>query len=710
MPRRALRLWALVLCLGCFVSVLVAQEVLAPPKADKKPVADEYHGTRVLDEYRWLEAGTDPAVKKWVEAQNAYARAHLDRLPARSPVLRRLSKLHDLKGSHYSDVAYVDGTLFALSGGALIMSDDPDDPNAEVLLVDPEEVVKKETAQIDFFSVSPDGSKVAVSVSADGNDDGTAYVFDTTTGKRLPDRVPHVYSPLGGSLIWNGDGTGFYYTRNPFPPKADKELTHQQIFFHELGRPVARDKYVYGKDFSPISGSTVDASPDGKFVLVSVSVGWTSDCFAHYLLGPSGKWETLADFSDRVLLAMFGPDDDLYLHSNKDAPRGRVLRLKLSDPNLKKAQVVIPQGEGVLQGFAPTTSLLYVADWLDGGARVRVFDKKGNYKKTVPVLPTSNVEEMLELEDDELLFHNESYLEPPAWYRYDPATGKVQKTRAMKAEYGRAKFADAEVVRAVVRSKDGTKVPMTVVRPKALKRDGNNPVLLTGYGGYGEILRPNFDPGRRIWTEQGGVYAFAHVRGDGDLGEDWHRGGLLTKKQNSFDDFAACAKWLIEQGHTSPKRLAIEGASNGGTLVAVAVTQNPELYGAAVAHVGNYDMLRQELQPSGGHDVPEFGTVKNKEQFAALYGYSPYHRVKDGTAYPAVLIVSGENDGRVDPADARKWAARMQAAANGKRPVLLWTRLGSGHGHGTFQERLETEADVFAFLFRHLRVEYKPVK
>ncbi|MCI0405957.1 MAG: prolyl oligopeptidase family serine peptidase, partial [candidate division Zixibacteria bacterium] len=403
--------------------------------------------------------------------------------------------------------------------------------------------------------------------------------------------------------------------------------------------------------------------------------------YAHYLLDPSGKRTQVTRFEDRVTKAALGPDGSLYMLSLKNSLRGKILRLPLDNPVLEKAEVFVPEdAELVIQSFVPTVGRLYLVDQVGGPSQMRVFDLKGKLLPLVELPPVSSVGQVLRVEGDEVLFSSSTYLTPNAWYRYDPAAGTTERTALF--ETSPADFSDCEVVREFATSKDGTKVPVNIIRLKGTKLNGKNPTLLTGYGGYGISLRPNFSDSRRVWLEQGGIWVIANLRGGGEYGEAWHLAGNLTKKQNVFDDFAACAQYLIKAGYTSPSKLVIEGGSNGGLLMGAALTQHPDLFAAVVTHVGIYDMLRVELDPNGAFNVTEFGTVKDPEQFKALHAYSPYHHVKDKTAYPAVFLLTGENDGRVNPLHSRKMAARLQAATGSKKPVLLWTSR-SGHGIGS---------------------------
>ncbi|HEY7428292.1 MAG TPA: prolyl oligopeptidase family serine peptidase, partial [Gemmataceae bacterium] len=542
---------------------------------------------------------------------------------------------------------------------------------------------------------------------------------ETATGKELGDVIPRVNGgTAGGSVAWNADGSGFWYTRYPRGKERPKEDLnfYQQVYFHELGTPTSEDRYALGKDFPRIAEIQLRTSPDGKHVLAIVANGDGGE-FAHYLLGPSGKWVQLTHFDDKITTAAFGQDQALYLLSRKGTPRGQILRMPLASPSLKEAKTIVTESDGVIrnvgegdaaiQGFVATDSRLYVAEIVGGPSRVRVFSLTGKEFPQVSLPPISSVGQIVRVQGDVVLFRSESYLQPPAWYRYD-AQPERRPTKTALFRTSPADFGDCEVQRAFAVSKDGTKVPLNIIHKKGLQLSGDNPTILYGYGGYGVSLSPNFRVGRKVWLEQGGVYVTANLRGGGEYGEEWHKGGNLTNKQNVFDDFIACANYLIEHKYTSPKKLAIEGGSNGGLLMGAALTQHPELFRAVIIHVGVLDMLRVELHPNGAFNVTEYGTVKDRKQFEALYAYSPYHRVKDGTDYPAVLLLTGENDPRVDPANSRKMAARLQAASSSRLPVLLRISFDSGHGIGTsLKERIAQEADVYAFLFAQLGMKYK---
>ncbi|MBZ5600769.1 MAG: prolyl oligopeptidase family serine peptidase [Acidobacteriia bacterium] len=677
------------------------------PPTPKKPVIDEYHGIKVTDDYRWLEPASSPEVREWSDQQNAHTRALLDALPMRADIVASLNRLYKTESISFSALAYRGGTLFAIETQPpklqpfLVTLASADDPGSAHAIVDPNAIDPSGSTAIDFYVPSLDGKFVAVSMSKNGSEDGSVFIFEVATGKQLSEVIPRVnFATAGGSVAWNGDSSGFWYTRYPRAgerPDADLNF-YQQVWFHRLNTPVSEDKYALGKELPRIAEIALSSSDDGKFVLARVANGDGGD-FLHYMLTPDGRWHQITRLSDQISQAAFAPDGSLYMLTHKDAPMGKVIQLTQPLFSLGTAKTVVTPGRSSIDGFLPANGHLYIR-YIAGGPS-KLLDKSGEKsERTLDILPVSSVGQMVRI-GGQLLFQNESYVDPAAWYRYDPATGIVKKTALI--ETSPARFDDVEVIRQTATSKDGTHVPMNILRRKGTKLDGSNPVLLTGYGGYSISLPPDFSVRRRLWLDHGGVWVVANLRGGAEFGDTWHDQGRLTKKQNVFDDFIACAETLIKLKYTSPEKLAIEGGSNGGLLMGAALVQRPDLFRAVVSHVGIYDMLRVETFPNGAFNITEFGTVKEKDQFQALYAYSPYHHVKDGTDYPAVLFLTGDNDGRVDPMNSRKMTARLQAATHSERPILLRTSSGSGHGIGTaLDERVAQDADVFSFLFDQL--------
>lgn len=687
----------------------------AYPKTPIDPITNDYWGVSVTEEYRWLENGNDPAVKEWTAKQNALTRSVLDASANRPLVAAELSRLYKEQSSAFGSLIGRPGVLFAIKDqppkqqSFLVTLGSVMDTASARTIVDPNLIDTTGLTSINWYVPSTDGKLVAVCMSRLGSELGTVYLFDVATGKTLADTVPRVNGPTaGGGLSWNADGSGFYYTRYPYKgERAESDLAfYQQIYFHKLGTPFAQDTYALGKDFPRIAEIDLAASRDGRHVLATVSNGDGGE-YAHYLVGPDGNWNQLTQFSDRVTKAAFGLDNALYLLSLKDAPKGKILRMPLDGrPELANTTLFADQGEGVVTGFVSSAQKMYITEMLGGPSRIRVFNLNGAEETPIPTEPVVSIGSLLWTDGDNMLFSQGSYLAPGAYFTYTPADGKVTPT-ALKRKTT-VDMSDIEVVREFATSKDGTQIPINILRRKGTALNGSNPTILYGYGGYSISQTPGFSTRNSVWLNQGGVYAIANIRGGGEFGDEWHRAGNLTKKQTVFDDFIACAEYLIQAGYTNPSRLAIEGGSNGGLLVGATLVQRPDLFRAVVASVGLYDMLRVELHPNGEFNTTEFGTVKIKEQFEALYAYSPYHHVSDGSPYPAVLFVTGEHDGRVDPSNSRKMAARMQAATSSAHPILLRISSTAGHGQGMrFSERVERDADVMTFFFDQLGVIYQ---
>ena len=713
----------------CVVALLLTMAALAQslsvpkaPDTPKRPVTDEYNGVKVTDDYRWLENWDDPQTKRWSSDENARSRAYLDSLPMRAAVKERLRELINDTSPSYYDLQFRGGMLFAMyyqppeQQSKLVALRSADDSKSAKIIFDPNTANSKESLAVDFYVPSFDGKYVAAAVSGNGSEDSSGRVFEVATGKQLPDIVPRVnFATAGGSIDWKADGSGFYYARYPQGnerPPEDADF-YQQVYFHKLGTDPKQDTYVIGKDFPRIAEIQLHTSESGRWLVAEVANG-DGGQFAHYVMDTVGHWTQVTRFEDGIVSAQIGPDDALYLLSRKDAPRGRILKLSPPTQPLSQAKVLVEQstssgteesGRASIASFVPASSGLFVTDVIGGPSRLRVFAEPGALATTIDP-PVSTIRQVVPVGGGDVLLRVSSFLEPSAWMRYDAQQKKLERTALFQTSS--YKFDDAEVVRDFAISKDGTRVPINIIRRKGAKLDGSNPTLLSGYGGYGVNQSPYFlGSSGRIWLDQGGVYVEANLRGGGEYGEQWHKAGNLTHKQNVFDDFIACAQYLIDHKYTSPEHLSILGGSNGGLLMGAAFTERPDLFRAVVSFVGIYDMLRVELDPNGAFNVTEFGTVKDPVQFRALYAYSPYHHVKDGAKYPAILFLTGENDHRVNPMESRKMTARLQAANASSHPILLRTSSNAGHGVGTaLDEEIEQYADVFSFLFDQLGFHY----
>ncbi|MGE3315861.1 MAG: prolyl oligopeptidase family protein [Planctomycetaceae bacterium] len=692
-----------------------------PPATRKLPVEDTYHGVTIRDDFRWLENGNDTNVQTWSDAQNAFARAWLDRLPATDALRARVTAIMSAKTIGYSELAYRKNRLFAIKREPpkqqpFLVVMPLVKPDEARVLVDPNQIDPSGSTAIDWYVPSPDGKRVAVSLSRGGTESGDVTIFDVETGKSIFEVVPRVNSgTAGGDLAWGLDGNGFYYTRHPLDGERPPEDLgfFQQIYFHQLGTPTATDRYELGKDFPRVAEIQFEMHSQSGTLLATVQDGDGGE-FALYLRSSQGEWNRLSIFKDQIVQATFGKDNTLSLVSNVDAPRGRILRLSLSNPDVSRAEVIVPEGDDTIVtsfhsgagSVQVTDSRLYILYQRGGPSELRVFDLAGKPLAAPKQLPVSSVGGLTRLDGDDVLFSNTSFVSAPAYYQYSARNGRTEKTGLATASP--VDLSNVEVVREFATSKDGTRVPVNILFAKGMKRDGRNPALLTGYGGYGISLSPQFSAVRKVLLEQGFVYAVANIRGGGEFGEEWHRQGNLTNKQNVFDDFAAAMNHLVEEGYTSPDKLAIEGGSNGGLLVGALATQHPDRMRAVVAHVGIFDMLRVELSPNGVFNIPEFGTVKDPDQFRALYAYSPYHRVKDGAKYPAMLFLTGANDPRVDAMQSRKMVARLQDANASSEPILLRTSSNTGHGGDSpLSARIEQTVDVYSFLVDRLGVKLR---
>jgi prolyl oligopeptidase len=702
--------------LSVLLIVLAGCSVYGPPQTPQVPVVNEYHGVKVIDPYQWLEDWNDERVQSWSDKQNVYARKILDNLHGIKELREQVTKILTAESVRYFSLCRREGKLFAvkrqppLEQPFLVVMPSAQQPDLERVVVDPTKIDPSGSTSIDFYVPSPDGGLVAVSLSVGGSESGDVHIYKTETDEEIGEVIARVNGgTAGGDVAWTPDGSGFYYTRYPRAgerPAEDMDF-YQQVWFHEMGTSPDDDNYEIGKEFPRIAEIKLEADKHSDRVLVTVQYG-DSGRFAHYIRTVRRQWKQITDFDDEIVQATFGPVDTLFVISRADASRGKVLKLSLADASLEKAETIIPEGDDTVVSDFPghppmvaTSNYLYVTYQLGGPSEIRVFDLQGQRQTGPKILPVSSVGQIVAVGGDAVLYQNSSYIEPTAWYLFNLDEGKTVKT-ALATE-SPVDFSDCEVVREYATSKDGTKVPVNIICLKGLKLDGSNPVLLTGYGGYGINIEPGYSALRRVWIDHGGVFAQANLRGGGEFGEQWHKQGMLTNKQNVFDDFAAAMQYMIDAGYTSPEKLAIIGGSNGGLLMGAMITQHPDLCRVVVSFVGIYDMLRVELAPNGEFNIPEFGTVKNPDQFRALYAYSPYHNVRDNTAYPSVLFLTGANDPRVDPLHSRKMTARLQEASSSGLPVLLRTSSKTGHGRATpLSEQIDRSVHYYAFLFNEL--------
>ncbi len=700
----------LVASFAAIVTVL-SSALAGPPVAPKRPVTDTYWGVDVVDNYQYLEQVAEAEVIEWAEGQNAFTRQWLDGKPARQAILDRVVELtHDVSPAYYAMTAR-DNRLFAIKRQppkeqAFLVVFPRDGLTGDRVLVDPNEIDPSGSTSIDFYVPSLDGTLVAVSLSEGGTERGTLHIYETATGRERGDVIPRVNGgTAGGSVAWTAGDTGIYYTRYPAPGERRGEdlFFYQQVWHHTLGSPVMKDTYAIGKSFPRIAEIELETSEDGRYVLAKVSDGDGGE-HAYWLKDAEGRWSRIADFNDMIVHASIGPDEALYLMSRKDSPRNQILRLPIREPVLSLATVVVPQTRAVIRSFLPTENKLYVVEMLGGPMRLRVYDLTSGVSEVVDTSDPSTISGLVALDGDEILLQRQSYVTPPAVYRYQPGDGGLEATPL--AYTSPADFSDCEVRRIEAATEDGTRIPITVVMRKGTPLDGSAPLLLYGYGSYGAVMSPYFSAHRRIWIEQGGIYAVANIRGGGAYGDHWHRSANLENKKITMDDFAACARHLAAAGYSSPERTAIQGGSAGGLMVLGVAVHHPAVCAAVQARVPVTDALRTELSPNGEFNITEFGTVRDKTQFHGMYAYSPYHAVKAGTVYPAIMATTGMNDPRVEPWQAFKMVAALQSSGT-PNPVLLRVSKNTGHGGGTgLSQRDQQLADSYTFLFAALGLPY----
>ena len=681
----------------------------APPPTEAKPVIGMFHGTKVLDNYRWLENGNSAETQKWVEQEMSYTRGILDRLSGRGVLHKRLTELLSI-GSVTQPVIAGRHYFYTRREGMqnqpiLYVREGLNGPDRA--LVDANQLAADGTIALDWFQPSENGKYVAYGTSPSGSEMSTLHIIETKTGTVLPDTIERTRA---ASIAWTLDNTGFYYTR--YPKKGDvpagQEMYNRHVFYHELGDdPNDDDKLIFGEGRDAEDWPSVNLSNDGRWLLINVSQGWTrSELFLMDV--KKGTPPTRITTGKNFLYGGEVYNDKLYVTTNEDAPRYRVFVADAGNYDREAWKELIPQADAVLQGTAVFGGKLFAQYEQNASSQLRIFDLDGKKLNDLPLPAIGTVFGSGGRWDrDEIFYGFQSFTFAPSIYRYDLKGGSTSLwTKVDAPSIDPAAF---EVNQEWLKSKDGTRVPMFVVHKKGIQKNGKNPTLLTAYGGFNVSLTPSFSRTAYLWMEHGGVFAVANLRGGSEFGEDWHRAGMLDKKQNVFDDMIAAAEYLIAEKYTDKNHLAIQGGSNGGLLMGAMMTQRPDLFRAVVCQVPLLDMLHYQDFQIAKLWIPEYGTSENAEQFKWLYAYSPYHHVKAGTEYPAILFMTADTDTRVDPMHAKKMAALMQAEAkNGAshmRPILLRIESKAGHGAGKpVTKQIEEFTDVYSFLFWQLGV------
>ena len=671
------------------------------PDTRTDDITDTIHGKQVRDPYRWLEDEKSDEVQKWMTAQDEFARAELAKYPAREQIAGRLKELF-----YYDAISapvHKKGRFFYTRKHAdkekTVVYWKQGEKGAEKVLFDPNTWSTDGTMGLGGWWPSHDGRYVAYSVKENNSDETTTKIFDVVANKDLPDQITGTkYS--GAS--WTPDGKGFYYT---WVPPVGGEVTvaerpgFAQVKFHKLGTDVAKDTLVHDKTGSAKTFIGGGVSRDGHWLMVSIQHGWnSSDVFFKDARKPQSEWTTLVKGVD----ATFDVEiwrDKFYVTTNDGAPRYRVYKVDPKQPARDKWKEIIPQGESTLQSVSVVGEHLVATYLRNAASEVEVRDLEGKLVRKVELPPLGTTGGITGNPDEDTgYFAYTSFTEPQVIYKTSVKSGKVDEWARVKLPIDTSQLVAEQVF---YPSKDGTKISMFILSKKGTVKNGKNPTILYGYGGFNVNLTPGFASSRAVWLERGGVYAIPNLRGGGEYGEDWHRAGMLLNKQNVFDDFIGAAEYLVKEGWTSSNHLAISGGSNGGLLTGAAVTQRPDLYKAVIISVPLLDMIRYHMSGSGATWVPEYGSAEDADQFKAIYAYSPYRVAVDAgpRKYPAVLFASADHDDRVDPLHARKLAAVLQANQTGTAPILLRIERNAGHGGADMvKQQVEAMADQLGFL------------
>ena len=688
-----------------------------PPKAKVAPVEDTVQGHKIVDRYRYLEDPNDPDTKLYVEQELSYTRAILDPLPGRDKINARLSQLLEIgtvgapqmggkyyihtrrEGNQNQPILYV---REGVNGGG-------DDLLAEKdrVLVDVNKMSTDGTVALDWWFAAEDGKYVAYGTSASGSEESTLRIVESATGKVLPDTIDRTRF---ASVAWMKDSSAFYYTRHPKKGEVPdgEEVYHVKVFYHQIGSDPAQDPLIFGEGRKPQDVPSVTLSEDDRWLLIDVGEGWTKT--EMYLQDLQSKNPPLEITTGKDFL--YDADffaGKLYITTNEDAPHFRVFVADASNPKRENWKELIPQSDAVLQGASVTGGKLLAQYEHNVASELKLFGLDGKKLADIPLPAIGAVFSASGRYDrNEFFFGFQSFTVPPSIYRVDLTD--VKSALWAKVDAPSIDPSAYDVRQVWYTSKDGTKIPIFVVSKKGIEKNGKNPTLLTGYGGFNISMTPTFDRSMFLWMEHGGIYAVANLRGGSEFGEDWHRAGMLDKKQSVFDDFIAAGEYLFAQKYTDRDHLAISGGSNGGLLMGAMITQRPELFRAVVCQVPLLDMLRYQNFQIAKLWIPEYGSADDAKQFNWLYAYSPYHHVKPGQEYPAILFMTGDTDTRVDPMHAKKMAALMQAEAkNGsskERPILLWIDTKAGHGQGKpVVKQIEERTDMYSFLFWQLGIK-----
>ena len=676
------------------LSAFVVWAAEKPPATRTDNVKEMLHGVEITDPYRWLENQDSPETRAWIDAQNAYSRPILDRIPGRERLRTRLAELMNVdrtgvplaRGDRY----FFTRRRVGQDQPVLYMREGLNGPDQA--LVDPAPLSPDHTTSVSFLDISEDGKLVAYGIRRGGEDEVTVKLLDVDSRKELPDQLPRGRYDVS----IQPDRGGFYYSRF--------EKAGPRVYIHAIGKPASQDREVFGQGYGPEKMIDARVSEGGRYLLIQVFEGSASE-HTEIWAQDLARGTPLVPIVKGLRGKFFGfiGGDTLYLHTDWEAPNGRILAVDLRNPARERWREAIPACDAPIENFSPVGGMLFVQYLRSVSSALSVFTPEGKHVRDVELPGIGSASDVSgNWSGHEAFFQFESFHIPDTTYRYDAASGKQEVWWRASVPTDRDKL---ELKQVWYASKDGTKIPMFLLYRKGLRLDGSAPALLTAYGGFDLSLTPAFSPRAVLWAENGGVFAQPNLRGGGEFGEKWHEAGMHEKKQNVFDDFFAAAEWLIKNRFTSSARLAISGGSNGGLLMGAAITQRPELFRAVVCSYPLLDMLRYDKFLVARWWVPEYGSADDPAQFKYIYAYSPYQHVQRGVKYPAVLLVTGDGDTRVAPLHARKMTALLQASTGSDRPILLRYDTKAGHSRGLpIGKQIDDLTDDLAFLYWQLGV------
>ncbi len=690
------------------------------PDTPKGNTVDEYHGVKVPDPYRWLEDPDSTDSQQWITAQNKLTNAFLNSITERRAIQQRLTEVWNYE--RYSSPINIAGKYFYFKNdglqnhSVLYMTKSLDDPGQ--ILLDPNTFSKDGTVALSPYSYSRgaftnDGKLLVYGISDGGSDWVTLKVIDVETRKHLSDEI-HWVKFSGGS--WTKDGRGFFYSRFDKPEEGTNLRSSnffQKVYYHKLGTPQSEDKVIFQRIKEEEKNWSMGAfvTDDGRYLIIAVRRGTERKHRIFYkdltdpnaeVVGLINEFEDLYSFIDNI-------DTVFYFRTFNNAPKGRVIAIDITNPAPTNWKEIVPESENTLEGVGCIHNQFYCSYMKDATSQIKAYDMSGKFIRDVKLPGIGSAAGFGGKRADRYSFYTfESFTQPDTIYRYDCQTGESKLFRESKIAYDPDGYASEQVF---FTSKDGTRVPMFITYKKGLKRDGSNPAILYGYGGFNISLTPWFSAARIPWLEMGGIYAVPNLRGGGEYGKAWHLAGCKLNRQNVFDDFIAAAEYLIKEKYTTNTRLAINGGSNGGLLVGACMLQRPDLFGAAIPEVGVLDMLRFHKFTIGHAWTSDYGCADNPEEFKVLNSYSPVHNTKKGESYPPTLIMTADHDDRVVPAHSFKFAAALQEAQGGSAPILIRIETRTGHAAGKpTSKRIEEAADRYGFLLRVLGIETPVVK